>query len=652
MSWWIKKQTAPSIGLSGKLGVFVDTVDGLLKSIDDTNTVSTLVGAQVSSSGTPADLGTAARGTASTAARADHVHGHGNLAGGALHANATSSVAGFTSSTDKASLDSFIAASIFVNVKDYGATGDGSHDDLANINSAITAVPSGTTLYFPAGTYKITGTINVPAGKSIRFLGGGDGKSTIITNHGTLNMVTVGDWNTRFDDISFDASVSRTGGYAIDGTSLNGGFYIVKMFINNCSFNAQYNGVGIDGTLCYVNGCQFTQTVNFGIQFNGPNVNSMIHNTTMDGSSPNAVAHIEVNQCGSLLISNCDIIRATSNLRINPTSPNGAFSIYAINTFFDTSPGSSVKFMGTGNIQRAKFVNCWFSGSVTGCEFASTATTLPTAIDFVNCDIFSNSAFGILLNGVQDISVSNSRIAGNATAGIRTNASSGSVTKFNLQDNTIGPTAGIGANGIGIDIVAGTYGGYNITGNDVRGNTSNLNIQDAGSVATGDLKKIGDNLGHLLKGAIASIGANVATSGIGETLLLSARVPPNSVAVGQQFRIRLFGNSSSTGTLAFKGKAGPNGTVADTAGWTPATSAAQVANHRAEVECLVTVKTIGSSGAVAMEGRLIASAVLLETTVGAPANVTVNTQNAWFIDITCACSVGAYTALTGVIEAL
>ena len=48
---------------------------------------------------------TGAIGTATTAARADHVHAHSNLSGGSLHAAATTSAAGFLSATDKTKLD-------------------------------------------------------------------------------------------------------------------------------------------------------------------------------------------------------------------------------------------------------------------------------------------------------------------------------------------------------------------------------------------------------------------------------------------------------------------------------------------------------------------------------------------------------------------
>lgn len=56
--------------------------------------------------GTPVAIGTAnSAGVASTAARSDHVHAHGDQTVGSLHAVATSSVNGFMSAADKAKSD-------------------------------------------------------------------------------------------------------------------------------------------------------------------------------------------------------------------------------------------------------------------------------------------------------------------------------------------------------------------------------------------------------------------------------------------------------------------------------------------------------------------------------------------------------------------
>jgi hypothetical protein len=56
----------------------------------------------------PQAVGTAAIGVATTASPSDHVHAHGNQLGGALHADATTAIAGFLSALDKAKVDSLV----------------------------------------------------------------------------------------------------------------------------------------------------------------------------------------------------------------------------------------------------------------------------------------------------------------------------------------------------------------------------------------------------------------------------------------------------------------------------------------------------------------------------------------------------------------
>lgn len=72
-----------------------------------------------------------------------------------------------------------------VNVKDFGAVGDGSTDDTAAMQAAITAVATtGQGLYIPAGTYKITSAMT-STGHLNMF---GDGEKSIIS----FSSATVG----------------------------------------------------------------------------------------------------------------------------------------------------------------------------------------------------------------------------------------------------------------------------------------------------------------------------------------------------------------------------------------------------------------------------------------------------------------------------
>ena len=90
---------------------------------------------------------------------------------------------------------------IYINVKDYGATGDGVTDDTAAINDALAEAQTynlGATLFFPAGEYLISSTISIPyvSGHGlggISILGEGSYSSVIFSNSDIDLIEYVGD---------------------------------------------------------------------------------------------------------------------------------------------------------------------------------------------------------------------------------------------------------------------------------------------------------------------------------------------------------------------------------------------------------------------------------------------------------------------------
>jgi parallel beta-helix repeat protein len=75
-----------------------------------------------------------------------------------------------------------------INVKDFGATGDGNTDDSVAIQSAVSyASTAKGTLHFPAGTYRIDTTISVPGNLRIT----GDGNMSHLTRTTTGNIFSI-----------------------------------------------------------------------------------------------------------------------------------------------------------------------------------------------------------------------------------------------------------------------------------------------------------------------------------------------------------------------------------------------------------------------------------------------------------------------------
>jgi len=65
-----------------------------------------------------------------------------------------------------------------VNVKDYGAKGDGVTDDTVAIQNAIAVVPAaGGIVFFPAGTYRVTSTLTINRKRALTLVGSGRGET-------------------------------------------------------------------------------------------------------------------------------------------------------------------------------------------------------------------------------------------------------------------------------------------------------------------------------------------------------------------------------------------------------------------------------------------------------------------------------------------
>ncbi|MEW9698682.1 glycosyl hydrolase family 28-related protein [Paenibacillus sp. SI8] len=96
-----------------------------------------------------------------------------------------------------------------INVKDHGAIGDGVHDDTTNIQNAFNTIISGGTIFAPAGTYLINGTIRV------------NGKNIIFSCDGKVEFIGTGSFN-------FDSQLSSS----VNANNLDDGSNIVTSTIS------------------------------------------------------------------------------------------------------------------------------------------------------------------------------------------------------------------------------------------------------------------------------------------------------------------------------------------------------------------------------------------------------------------------------------
>lgn len=75
-----------------------------------------------------------------------------------------------------------------INVRDYGAQGNGTNDDTTEIQAAIDGAPDGSVIFFPQGTY-LTKTLSITARTGLTLAGEGD--ASIIKRSTTSQIMTV-----------------------------------------------------------------------------------------------------------------------------------------------------------------------------------------------------------------------------------------------------------------------------------------------------------------------------------------------------------------------------------------------------------------------------------------------------------------------------
>jgi hypothetical protein len=170
----------------------------------------------------------------------------------------------------------------WINVKtDYNAVGDGSTDDTTAINNAIyVANFYGWSLYFPAGTYKVSSALSIiyggSSGTATKVFGDGRHSSIIAMSSATGNTMTLGatlagtfGQYCSIEDISFKPSVARTSGYEIyiPGGAGGGGY---ANAIRNVDIQYGFNGINVSASRTMIDNVTMRyMSGNYGIYFAG-----------------------------------------------------------------------------------------------------------------------------------------------------------------------------------------------------------------------------------------------------------------------------------------------------------------------------------------------------------------------------------------------
>lgn len=156
---------------------------------------------------------------------------------------------------------------LVINVRDYGASGNGIADDTKAIQTALDAVPlTGGTVHFPAGKYVVSGGLTLSRPATLSGTGTGSyepdsGGSRILCASPTATVLTVSVPAVVVSGLTFEntSSIRPTAGAALLATDFDWGR------IERCMFIGFWNQVQIESGYFYsLRNNAFLRPVNFG----------------------------------------------------------------------------------------------------------------------------------------------------------------------------------------------------------------------------------------------------------------------------------------------------------------------------------------------------------------------------------------------------
>lgn len=274
-----------------------------------------------------------------------------------------------------------------INVKDFGAVGDGVTDDSTAIQSALDA---GNDVFFPDGDY-LVGTKLTKSGSFWRILGAGNDRTVLIGDNGNnpiLECDTVGTLITNIEvgHMQFRGNSDRTSGALLEFKKKLLNSSLPELGLRRYYDGIKFTGgakIRITGLLCDQQGRGSGTKGRYTLHLSGDATNEKVSdfhltNANLSGLVDGAdglVAHLGVEACDGIYLNNSHFFYSDQAVLFTPTNATAGFddicaSFFASNCYFDSSvTGEHIKWTGDATSYRNfRFSNCEFrdSGSTDG----------------------------------------------------------------------------------------------------------------------------------------------------------------------------------------------------------------------------------------------------------------------------------------------
>lgn len=372
-----------------------------------------------------------------------------------------SSLIGYRQRTVQAKLDEAL------NVKDFGAVGNGVADDTAAIQAALTAAGVNGVLNFAPGVYLLSDTLNAPFGCWLRGSGGA-WQAVVLKRSGDYGDTLVfGDASpsgycgpARVSDMFFQhGTMYNTGDTALDNIATSGAH--IRMFgsqgaqIENCWLWRMPSQIVFEGgSVAKIENCSFKgifdhanpnlqegfaqvwlkKSTNHGYpvtfvfsncEFNGANVNARTVNiTTGDGTVSRSIAELigstfglYVDAVEDLSISDCYLGGFNINaIKFNTAIGSGCIDVRIYGNHFDGARDFQINFDSSGVSQYALGVQIFgntFNGEVVSKGGIIVQNSSGAGHSLANFAIFGNTFFQTIGTPICLFAANGGSVAGN-----------------------------------------------------------------------------------------------------------------------------------------------------------------------------------------------------------------------------------------------
>jgi hypothetical protein len=383
------------------------------------------------------------------------------------------------------------------NVRDYGALGDDSNDDTAEIQAAVDAAEAngGGTVFLPKGIYKTTSEI-LNNSNGVRIVG--ESRSGTVVKGYTNSQSVIRFHECDYfalEDLTIFNGITKTGGYGVffDGTP-------TQYSVRNITIENQYYGLGGSPAAGLVDNVYIEDCIDSYIYLTGNGADATFSNIVIDNTTGTGT-DVGIKILGAIqgaVFNNIDIHGTYKGVTLD----NNAAVANLEWIFFNTVMADSCRHngwelgIGTGGPMRGiNLVGCW-SGNNTENGILVSGNIVDSNI--IGGRIIHNDKHGISVTGGLNLLVSGNKILNNSAGSSTTyhgiNVAAG-VTYFNITNNNI--ASGIanlpaGTQGYGINIASGASDYYVISGNNLYPNgTGQLNDLGSGTNKYIDLKATG-----------------------------------------------------------------------------------------------------------------------------------------------------------------